>query len=388
MASTSWIGTTTDATLDSNWTNGVPDGQTPDGSMDVYVSATPAASIINFGCYRAAQILTTTGNFSNGETVTIDTKTYTFVDPAAPSSDGEVDIGGDADTSLSNLYAAITLGAGSGTAYAAATTAHPSCWASHPSASTDRVWSLDAGTAGNSIATTTTALNASWGDVTLAGGTQNSAATMNNVYFDPDFPGDLNNSGSEAEISCNKFFWRGSGTAYLNFDAVNRMIVDSTNGVLAAQIINTSGIVSLEVVAGRVTLDQNSVSDGSQRVIVNTYSATPATLSVTGSGSIGYVHNVSGNLTLNGPNVTNLRSAMGAYTKVKSGTMTTIWSSGPFDLETTATVTTVEGMGGQFDMTTTAAAKTVTTFWKYKLCDLVYRESFDTITSLKKIGVN
>lgn len=119
---------------------------------------------------QATGTLTTTANFSNGETVTTGTKTYTF-QTVLTNVDGNVFIGATAAASLANLYAAITLGAGSGTAYAAATTAHPTASANAPVGLTMLVWALTGGTGGNALASTTTVTGATWTAATLTGGT-------------------------------------------------------------------------------------------------------------------------------------------------------------------------------------------------------------------------
>jgi hypothetical protein len=116
----------------------------------------------------ATGTLTTTANFGNGETVTTGSNTYTF-QTVLTNVDGNVLIGVDATASLANLAAAINLGAGSGTVYAAATTANGFVSATS-GASTLVATALLAGTVGNAIATTETAANASWATATLLGG--------------------------------------------------------------------------------------------------------------------------------------------------------------------------------------------------------------------------
>lgn len=118
---------------------------------------------------KASGTLTLTGNAGNTETVTIDTKVYTF-QTVLTNVNGHVLIGASASDSIDNLIAAITLGAGSGTTYAAATTAHPSATAAAGAGDTMTCTALVGGTGGNSIATTETLANGSWGDVTLLGG--------------------------------------------------------------------------------------------------------------------------------------------------------------------------------------------------------------------------
>ena len=110
---------------------------------------------------KATGTLTGTANFGNNETVTIDTKVYTF-QTTLTNVDGNVLIGADLQESLGNLKAAINLEAGSGTKYAAATTLHPTVTCTASDATTLSAEAKNGGTAGNSIATTETAANASW----------------------------------------------------------------------------------------------------------------------------------------------------------------------------------------------------------------------------------
>lgn len=116
----------------------------------------------------ATGTLTTTANFADGETVTTGSKVYTF-QTVLTNVDGHVLIGGSATASLSNLVAAITLGPGSGTTYAAATTANTFVTATS-GASTLTLTAILPGPAANTTATTETAANASFAAATLTGG--------------------------------------------------------------------------------------------------------------------------------------------------------------------------------------------------------------------------
>jgi len=109
-------------------------------------------------------------NAGNTETVTIDSKTYTF-QTTLTDVDGNVLIGATASDSLDNLIAAINLGAGAGTLYAASTTLHPTVSAAAGAGDTMDATAKIAGTAQNTIATTTTVTNATWTQgATLTGG--------------------------------------------------------------------------------------------------------------------------------------------------------------------------------------------------------------------------
>jgi hypothetical protein len=141
----------------------------------------------------ASETLTGTANFANTETVTIDTKVYTF-ETTLTNVDGNVLVGADLEESIENLVAAITLGAGSGTAYAAATTLHPTATAAKGSATTMVATAKSGGTSGNSIATTETGSNASWGNTTMQGGvdgalTADETAIVANTPLEVTIPG-------------------------------------------------------------------------------------------------------------------------------------------------------------------------------------------------------
>ena len=99
---------------------------------------------------KATGTLTATANFSSSETVTVGNTTYTF-----GSSAGNIAVGADLATSLASLAAAINA---DGLVTAAAT------------ATTIVLTAKEAGTAANSIATTETCTNASFGGATLSGG--------------------------------------------------------------------------------------------------------------------------------------------------------------------------------------------------------------------------
>jgi len=118
---------------------------------------------------QATGTLTATVNFADTETVTTGTKTYQF-QTALTNVDGNVLIGATLSDSLANLAAAINLGAGAGSLYAAATTANTFVEATS-TATTLVLLAIVGGTAGNSIVTTETATNASFGGATLSGGT-------------------------------------------------------------------------------------------------------------------------------------------------------------------------------------------------------------------------
>jgi hypothetical protein len=138
-----------------------------------------AWSVFKFEPIQASGTLTLTLIPSNNETVTVGVVTYTFKTALTPLAN-EVLIGASAGAALSNLHAAITLGVGAGTVYAAATLAHPTVTAVTPIGLTMTVIALVGGLGGNSIPISETLINGSFGGpVTLLGGlTQNSLSIV------------------------------------------------------------------------------------------------------------------------------------------------------------------------------------------------------------------
>lgn len=122
----------------------------------------------------ATGTLTTSGTFSNNETVTIGDVVYTFKTTlsTAPAVANEVLIGGSASISLDNLKEAVNKTGTEGTNYGFGTKANKWVTAGTKTATTlqftarSKRW-------GNSVATTETCANASFGGATLSGGAPN-----------------------------------------------------------------------------------------------------------------------------------------------------------------------------------------------------------------------
>lgn len=132
---------------------------------------------------KATGTLTATANFANSETVTLGTKVYTF-QTTLTNVDGNVDIGADLEASLLNLLRAINASGGTpGTDYAAATTEHPTIEATASTATTLSVRAKLGGTAGNALATTEVATNASFGAATLSGGSNSTITEWTPIRY-------------------------------------------------------------------------------------------------------------------------------------------------------------------------------------------------------------
>lgn len=151
------------------------------------VSLSVAASLprlVRAGAVAADGVYTLAGNVSDGDTVTIGDRTYTFQSALStgPTIPDEVFIGVSASASLDNLIAAINGAGGVGTTYSTGTAAHEDVTAAAGTGDTMDVTAAVAGATGNLIATTEVGANSSWGAATLTGG---SGATMTDFGLTP-----------------------------------------------------------------------------------------------------------------------------------------------------------------------------------------------------------
>lgn len=169
-------------------------------------NAGAAASAITSNGILATCTLTQAGQPSDTETVTIDTKTYTF-QTTLTDVDGNVFIGADADTTLDNLIAAINLDAGAGSKYATSMSLHSTVSATNPTATTALLTAKATGTAANSFATTETATNYSFTSTTaFTGGAATNAITLASVP-----------TSSDAQVIARRIFRDVSGDAVFRF---------------------------------------------------------------------------------------------------------------------------------------------------------------------------
>lgn len=117
---------------------------------------------------QATGTYTSTGAFSDGETVTIGTQTYTFKSPFVDAANN-IDASGTTAQTHENLRRAINGDGVAGTNYGTGTPVNTNVTATD-TATTNVLTAILAGTVGNLVATTTTAANASFGATTLTGG--------------------------------------------------------------------------------------------------------------------------------------------------------------------------------------------------------------------------
>lgn len=131
---------------------------------------------------------------NNGDTVSVNGKTYTF-QTVLTNVDGNVAIGSSVPLSVVNILAAIGLLGGAGTAYAASMSGN---YAVTPfgSGSTLTVQAVNPGAAGNAITVAATGA-ASWSSVTLTGGTDSPLISAVNTLITID----ANRQGAAAFVA-------------------------------------------------------------------------------------------------------------------------------------------------------------------------------------------
>jgi hypothetical protein len=157
--------------------SGTPDGNiyfdVANGRIEI-ITVEELATVALYNGVKATQTLTSTGVMLDTETVTIDTKVYTF-QTTLTNVDGNVLIGADQTATHLNLLNAMNLTGVAGTDYALSMTLHPTVDGTSSNGTTTVVTSKEQGTASNSIATTQTTTNMTWGAATLLGGTNPTA---------------------------------------------------------------------------------------------------------------------------------------------------------------------------------------------------------------------
>jgi hypothetical protein len=125
----------------------------------------------------ASMRLTASANVADGDTVTIDTVTYTFESGSLDAASGtavEVKLGADVNESMANLLAAINATGTSGTTYGAGATRHPTVHAVRAPSDPNIffAYARTGGVAGNSIAIAESSATLVWlgGATALSGG--------------------------------------------------------------------------------------------------------------------------------------------------------------------------------------------------------------------------
>jgi len=210
----------------------------------------------------AEKRLTASGNVADGDTVTIDTKVYTFesgaLDAASPTA-VEVLLGATAGESMANLVAAINATGTSGVTYGAGNVRHTTVHAVHSpgDSSIINVYARTGGTAGNSIVIGEVSGTLVWlgGATTLSGGL---AINMTQIGVEGDSLGTKVTVHAEGISGATNVALRldAKGSAYVHTE--NPLIVNTT-----ATGVNTAGDVSYtaaQVLGGLIIRDCNGAA--------------------------------------------------------------------------------------------------------------------------------
>lgn len=174
----------------------------------------PSEPVWGDGAY-ATGTLTLAGNASNGETVTVNLRTYTF-QTVLTNVNGNVLIGATASDTIDNLVAAINLAAGAGTLYAAATTIHSTFSAAAGPGDTMVVTGREKGIEYNGRATTETMASGSWGAATTSGGIEQRGWPRCGAFY----KGRLWVAGA---LSLPNFVWGSRSGNYEDFDTADTL---------------------------------------------------------------------------------------------------------------------------------------------------------------------
>jgi hypothetical protein len=174
--------------------------KSPNGNQGIYSSeantdASGEVATVDQANFAAAT-LTLTGNAVAAETVTIGAVTYTFRTSVSTTAN-EVLIGATASATLDNLKSAINLDGSA--VYGSATVVHPTVHAGAKTATTLVLSAKTGGTGGNSLASTETMTNGSFGGATFANGA--AVTAIDPFHFVPSVPGVYTVSVSDGTLS-------------------------------------------------------------------------------------------------------------------------------------------------------------------------------------------
>jgi hypothetical protein len=206
--------------------------------------------------------LTVSGAISAGETVVIGTVHYEFAaDVTTGTPDGTsanpwlVALGGSASQALQHLFDAIGNTGVAGTDYNSTLTGNPDAAAVSVTATVLVARAIDPGTGGNSVTTTETLVNGSWGGSTMSGGGGSSFASV----AVPDNDGIVSVASIAQYVICvvaagqdknGRFYWIEPGETTidpLNYATNERSPDSTTDAIVAGDQVWFPGQDSIEV---------------------------------------------------------------------------------------------------------------------------------------------
>lgn len=396
VLSTSWVGTSGNGALATNWSNGIPDDHSLTASADTTITSvvfdrTSVVSITSgLGFIRAIGELTGTSNLADLDEVEIDGKTY-IIQATLTDVDGNVQRGASLTATLANLFNAINLTGVPGTDYALAMTLHATFTALNSDATQLLVAFKDGGTTGNGKSLTETSAVASWGAGTSAGGLDSSSSTIKGDIYVDDYSGTvMSTSNRWSGTRVGDLFLDGTPTTLLHMilASESRVVVNSGNygKCLDATFASGGGTQTIEIVSGRCVFSFSG-TDPVPNIIVSDASALSENLLLTGSttdtGGILIVG--PGIVTNDGIKWTDVEVMAGSFVN-KGGTIGELRSTGFAIQRTTDVMTVAYILGGDFELAVGEGAKTVTDVWVGPLAKFRSRSGIDNFT-LHEIGI-
>lgn len=234
---------------------------------------------------KASQTLTGTDVFSDGETIGIAGVTYRMVTAlSSPAVANEVLIGASLAASLDNLKLAINQGSttyptaadnsGVGSTWSTGTVRHPSVTATTNTNTTQVVQAILPGTDGNSIGVSESAANASWGAANLAGGVNpvwGEILVSGVLATDLDYLKDAINATSV--VGTPGTHYSSNTTAH---DEVTATTNTNTTQVVEARSYNSGENIATTETAANASWGAAALASGSPKVVAASASANQA----------------------------------------------------------------------------------------------------------------
>lgn len=199
---------------------------------------------------------------SDGDTVTIDGKVYTFKTTLTPT-EGQVLIGGSAAVALDNLKAAINHTGTPDTDYKCAA-AHTSVTATTNTNTTQVIEALVAGGAGNLLATTENGTHTSFGAATLTGGSDKVTVTARYTGLGGDLIATTETLGSGSFGGAT--LASGADPTAAQFSAAFETAVNARANVVGAKKISNNEVMIFTIAAGNFTIACTETLAGSNNV--------------------------------------------------------------------------------------------------------------------------
>ncbi len=184
------------------------------------------------------------------DSVTLGFSQYNFVSKLTNSVANEVAIGGTFNGSLSNLIAAINLGAGSGSAYSSSTAANALATAGSFVTNGFTVTARTPGPNGNTTPIAVTSANVTWGGNTTLMGGANATSGTTNILSSPVWYQNFMNYGLVSD----------QGSSFSSYNLLSSGAISNGLGSFALQSLDTTLTNGMITAAGDVSITTASLT--------------------------------------------------------------------------------------------------------------------------------